>query len=236
MSGFIEFLPVIINIISVIQIVSAGAMCIYGCKWRKGLIATLSIHIGIFLGVALAAILINQSYENVTIAVILIPVIAIVFYIFAYTSIALNHFLTGFLVGNKLAFMILYNLMESDALDFDIGVLLIAPLLAGLISGIIICCKFTHHAVLTCIVYIGAVEFVTGIFDIINKSLFMATGDISYIFDLNGMILKLMGAEVPSFWEVVFILLVGIFSFVFQKKQLEEKGIDLSNKIVDDRG
>lgn len=223
------------NAFFVVQIITAGAMCIYGYKWRKGLIATLSIYIGIFLGILIAAALISQSYNNIMTGLILIPITALLFYILAYKWVPLNHFLTGFLVGNKLAFMVIYNLMKSNMVDFDFSVLMVVPLIIGLIAGFILCSVFTHVAVLACLVYIGSVELVTGIFDFINKSLFVATGNISYIFDVEGLLLKIVGVDVPSFWEVVFIIIVGIVSFTLQKNLMEKEGIDLSNKIVDDR-
>lgn len=235
MNGFVEILPHLLNTFFIIQTVSAGAMCIYGYKWRKGLIATLSIYIGIFIGVLIASAIIKQNYENITLGILMIPIITIVFYWLAYSWIALNHFLTGFLVANKITFMVIYNLMRSDVIDFDFGVLMIVPLLVGIVAGIIICCYFTYIAVLSCIVYIGTVELVTGIADLINKSLFVSTGDIRFIFDIEDLLLKLVGVDVPSFWEVIFILLIGSVSFSIQKTILEEEGINLSNVIVDDR-
>lgn len=235
MSGFAQFFPFLLNAFLIIQVVTAGVMCVYGYKWRRGLIATLSVYIGIFLGVLVAAAIIKQNYNNITFGLIPIPVIAFVFYILAYTSIPLNHFLTGFLVANKLTFMVIYNLMKSNAIHFDFGALMIIPIITGVIAGIVICCYFTHIAVLSCIVYIGTVEFVTGIFDLINKSLFVATGDIRFIFDIEDLLLKIVGVEVPSFWEMVLILIVGVASFILQKKMIEKNGIDLSKKIVDDR-
>ena len=71
--------------------------------------------------------------------------------------------------------------------------------------------------------------------DLINKSLFVATGNIGFVFDIEDTLLKLVGVEIPSFWEVIFILIVGIISFIFQKKMIEDEGIDLSDMIVDDR-
>ena len=83
--------------------------------------------------------------------------------------------------------------------------------------------------------YIGTVELVTGIASIINKTLFFATGRISYILDLEGLLLKVVGVEVPSLLEVVFILIVGIASFMWQRYLLLQSGTDLSQAIVDDR-
>lgn len=235
MGNITEFFPILINAFFVIQIVTAGAMCIYGYKWRKGLIATLSIYIGIAIGIAIAAAIIRQSYNNITFALILIPIVAVIFYSLAYKWIPLNHFLTGFLVGNKLAFMIIYNLMKSSAVKFDFTILMVLPIVIGLIAGFVLCSIFTHVAVLVCLVYIGSVELVSGIFDIINKSLFVATGNISFIFNIEDILLKIVGVEVPSFLEMVVIIIVGIASFILQKNLMERDGINLSDRIVDDR-
>lgn len=235
MQEIVSFFPVLLNAFSIIQIFTAGAMCIYGYKWRKGLIATLSIYIGIILGILIAAALINQNYKNITFGLILIPIIALGFYSLAYKCVPLNHFLTGFLVGNKVAFMIVYNIMHEGHVKFDLAALLIIPIIIGLITGGVLCSVFTNAAVLTCLVYLGSVELVTKVSDLINKSLFLATGNVGYIFDLEGILLKVVGVEIPSFGEVIFIIIVGVFSFILQKKMMDRDGIDLSKKIVDDR-
>jgi len=235
MSEFVEFFPFLLNAFSVIQIVSAGAMCIYGYKWRKGLIATLSIYIGICLGLVIATAIIEQDFENLPLGVLMIPITTIVFYVLAYRWKALNHFLTGFLVANKLSFMVIYNLMHERIIDFDFGVLMTVPIVLGFLAGFIISSCFTYVAVLSCMVYIGTVELVTGVSDFINKSLFVATGNIDFIFDIEDSLLNLIGVEIPSFWETVSILIVGFISFFFQKAKLEKNGIKLTNVIVDDR-
>lgn len=235
MNEIVEFLPYLLNVFLAIQIVSAGAMCIYGYKWRKGLIATLSIYIGLSLGFLIALSIIKQDLNNLDFGALMIPVTAIVFYILAYRWVALNHFLTGFLVANKLGFMFIYNLMHEGIIQFDFDILMVVPIVLGFIAGFVLSRCFTHVAVLSCMVYIGTVELVTGVSDFINKSLFVATGDINFVFNMEDMLLKLVGVEIPSFVEVIFILVVGIASFVFQKNMLEKQGIDLSKVIVDDR-
>ncbi len=235
MEWILEAFPIILNAFFIVQIVSGGAMCIYGCKWRKGLIATLSVRIGIILGLLFAAFLINQSMDLITFAFLSIFIIAIIFYILAYRWIPLNHFLTGFLVGNKLTFMVVYRIMSEGGAKLNITILLVVPLIVGLIAGFIVSSIFNYYTVIICIVYIGAVELVTGIADIINKTLFFSTGRISYIFDIEGILLKIVGVEVPSLLEVIFILIVGIASFMWQRYLLIQSGKDLSQTIIDDR-
>jgi hypothetical protein len=48
-------------------------------------------------------------------------------------------------------------------------------------------------------------------------------------------LLKIVGVEVPSFLEMVVIIIVGIASFILQKNLMERDGINLSDRIVDDR-
>lgn len=235
MEWMLEAFPYILNAFFIVQIVSGGAMCIFGCKWRKGLIATLSVRIGIVLGLLFAAFLLKQSMDLLTLAFFSIFAIAIIFYVLAYKWVPLNHFLTGFLVGNKLAFMVVYRIMSEGGAKLNITVLLVVPLIVGLIAGFVVSSIFNYYTVTICIVYIGTVELVTGIADIINKTLFLATGRISYIFDLEDILLKVVGVEVPSLLEVVFILIVGIASFMWQRYLLLESGKDLSQTIVDDR-
>lgn len=231
-----ETFIVILDIFFVLRLISSSIMCVYGYKWRKGLIATTSTYIGLSLGLIAFYIFIDNNLFEVEISAILsIIIIPIIFFILAYKCIWLNHFLTGFLVANKLLFMILYRLMEADIMDADFDILMITPVIMGILVGIIISAFFTHRAVLVCIVYIGTVDLVLFISSLINKSLFLATSDISYIFDPKDLLLKIIGIDIPSALEVLFIVIVGVLSFIWQKNQLDKKGIDLSNRIVDDR-
>ncbi len=125
--------------------------------------------------------------------------------------------------------------MSEGGAKLNFTVLLVVPLIVGIISDFIVSSIFTYYTVTICIVYIGTVELVTGISEIINKTLFFATGRISYIFDVEGVLLKLVGVDVPSLLEVVFIFIVGIVSFIWQRHFLIESGKDLSQTIIDDR-
>lgn len=231
-----EIFIIILDVFFALRLISSSIMCVYGYKWRKGLIATTSIYIGLSLGlIAFYALMRNNLFEIEVSAIISIIIIPIIFFILAYKCIWLNHFLTGFLVANKIMFMILYRLMRADVIDFNFDVLVIAPVLIGVLIGIIISAFFTHRAVLVCIVYIGTVDLVLFVSDLINKSLFLATSDLSYILDPEDLLLKIIGVDIPSALEVLFIIIIGVLSFIWQKNQLDKKGIDLSNRIVDDR-
>lgn len=230
-----EIVAVVFNILLGLRVVTSAIMCVYSCKWRKGLIATTSIYIGVGLAVIVLAMLMESRIMDIEPAFILSAIIPFLFPIMAYKWIWLNHFLIGFLVANKLLFMIIYRLMENGVIDTDFATLMIVPIIAGIIVGVIISCIFTYRAVLLCMVYIGAVDLVLSISDIISKGLFVATSDISYVFDPEDIVLKFFGVEIPSGTEIVFILIVGIASFILQKNQLDRSGIDLSDYVIDDR-
>lgn len=230
-----EIVVVVFNILLGLRVITSAIMCVYSCKWRKGLIATTSIYIGVGLAVLVLALLIESRIMDIEPAFIISVAIPFLFFILAYKWIWLNHFLTGFLVANKLLFMIIYRLMENGTIEDNFAILMIVPIIVGIIAGIIISCIFTYSAVLVCMVYIGAVDLVLSVSDIISKGLFIATSDISYVFDPEDIILKFFGVEIPSGIEIVFILIVGVASFILQKNQLDRAGIDLSDYIIDDR-
>ena len=233
--GVIEIISVVINAFLVLRLITSVVMCVYGCKWRKGLIATTSLYIGIFLGLLLLAFLMEVSSLEMEINLLISAVVPIVFTIMAYKCIWLNHFLTGFLVFNKLSFMVIFRLMSERVIDIDLKYIIAIPIIIGIIAGIIISVKFINYAVLFCIVYIGTVDLVLSISEMINKALFVATSDLGFLFDPEDILLKLVGVDVPSVIEVIFIIVVGIISFILQKKLLDRQGISLSSYVVDDR-
>lgn len=104
----------------------------------------------------------------------------------------------------------------------------------GVIVGCVLSTYLKYSAVLLCLAYIGSVDLVLNLFDLINKGLFIASGDISYIFDIEDILMQIIGIDIPSFWESVFILAVTIFSFTWQSSVLRKRGVNLSDYSIKD--
>ncbi len=104
----------------------------------------------------------------------------------------------------------------------------------GVIVGGVLSTYLKYSAVLLCLAYIGSVDLVLNLFDLINKGLFIKSGDISYIFDIEDILMQIIGIDIPSFWESVFILAVTIFSFTWQSSVLRKRGVNLSDYSIKD--
>lgn len=230
--GKMETIIIFANLFIVVQAVTSAIMCVYGYKWSKGLIAVMSSYVGVALGTVISMILIDGGvgFE----ILIIIPICAVAFSKLAYEIVALNHFLAGFLLAVKIAFMILTKMYENSMIE-DSEVLFILPIGIGIIAGVASYQKFNKYILVACVTFIGVTEFVPKLFEFINGSLFVATGDISFIFDPITFILSLFGIEIPSGGEVLCMLVLGVASFYYQKNKVDKLGIDFSNKIIDDR-
>lgn len=217
----------------IFQTIISAVMCVYGYKWAKGLIATTSVYIGIYIGIFVAAFLVNSGTDEKT-AIIVVPIVAFLFWGFAYIWKPLNHFLAGFLLATKVAFMIIEILMNNEIMDIDFEMLIGIPIVLGIIFGFVACSIFNNWILLLCVTFVGATNLVPHIFTWIDRGSFVITGDISYIMDPQSLILSLFGIEIPSFWEGFFIIAVFLGSFFWQKLLMKNNGINM-NKIVDDR-
>lgn len=229
----ITSLEVMMNAIIVVQTVTSAVMCVYGYKWSKGLIATMSIYIGVFIGGLITAMLINIAAHPAML--LALPVTVIWFWVAAYKVVWLNHFLAGFLLVMKLSYMIVYTMMDNGIIEFNLGALLGMPLVLGLISGIIICAIFNNYVVLLCVTFIGATELGTRICAWIDKGLFVTTGNIGFMFNPLDIVLEFFGIETLGLKEVAIIIIIFVVSFLVQRGIMISNGIDLSGTTLDDR-
>nr|DAJ34955.1 MAG TPA: protein of unknown function (DUF4203) [Caudoviricetes sp.] len=225
----------IINALTLIRFATSTVMCVYGYKWRRGLISITSLYIGLAMGTFLLKFLLELDIMEVEFCLIISLFVPILFSILAYEWVRLNHFLIGFITSIKLLFMLIYGIMDKGIIDFDIDILFSVPIIIGIVVGTILSTRLKYAAVILCLAYIGSVDLVINFFDLLNKGLFVATGDISYIFDIEGVIMQLIGVDIPSLLESVIIFAVTIISFICQSSLLQREGIDLSDYIIDDR-
>lgn len=228
----LEVLYLILNAFVVIRLVVSGIMCVYGYKWRRGLIALMSTYVGIVIGLIICVVLIESEAGGGSI--IAIPICAVGFAGLAYKNIGLNHFLGGFLLITKVSFMLITKAYEYGMAE-DIGWLFVLPIILGIIGGIAFSTRYTGYVVISCLAFWGAIDFVPNMFKLLNGTLFVMTGDFGYIFDPRSFIFSIFGIEIPSGGEVLFILVVTAVSIYFQKVRAEKENIKLDEKLVDDR-
>lgn len=229
MEGLMYFLDLLI----LIRIGTGAVMCVFGYKWRKGLISIMALYIGFSLGM-IAFALVIAAEMGAGIGIVIWLIITVGFVIAAYKNIKLNHFLTAFLVGIKLFTMLIYFLMEQGIIEYGWS-LIVVPVFLSTIGAIFVCGKFTYMAVVCCTAYIGAVEVAMGISKLLNGTLFAVTGDFGFLFNPIDFILSIMGIEMPSGLEVILIFIIFAIGAWYQRKILIKNNIDLSEVIVDDR-
>ncbi len=227
-----EVVIMFLSLFKLLQFAISGIMCVFGYKWSKGLIAIMSLYVGIGIGGFITYLLLQSGMGLECLVVV--PIVAVVFSVLAYKWITLNHFMAGFLLSIKILFMIAVNMSENMSSDSS-GILFCFIVVLSIIIGIAVCNKYNHYILIACVSYLGAIEVTTKIFDWIDKGLFFSTGDISFVFNPVEFVLSLLGMEMPSGWEAVVIILIGLVSFWYQRGRVISLGIDLSDKIVDDR-
>lgn len=227
-----ETFLMIINVFAVVRMITSAVMCVYGYKWSKGLIATMSIYTGVALGGIV--FLIGMKMGAPIDTIIIVPIIASGFSAMAYKNVLLNHFLAGFLLAVKISFMIILKIVEYSRMGSEFTIFVI-PVIIGIVAGLLVCVKYNNYILIACAAYIGATEFVPSLFSFLNKTMFVLTEDISFIFDPVSFILSIFGITIPSGGEVFLILLIGGLSFYYQRRMLIQREIDLSGVVVDDR-
>ena len=232
-SGTLTMIIFLINFLLVLRFLSSAIMCVYGYEWRKGLIAIMSIYVGLAIGV-LGVYLLSAMELSIN-PILIVTIITFIFFIAAYKIVWLNHFLAGFLVTTKITYMILFILMNGGILEADLNILLGFPLIVGGVAGAILTILCTKQIVLFCLAFIGATELIPKIIDVINKGAFFITGDITYIFDWKEKLLSFLSIKEITVPEVIGILICTAISFIIQKKILDQRGENWSNVILDDK-
>jgi len=172
------------------------------------------------------------------ISFIAIPIVAFMFYGMSYRSTTLNHFLAVFLVVVKVSVLVIIFFAQNGMIRINTSLLFWLPILLGAILGCIGCIVFNNYILLLCVSYIGATELVPKIMDLINGTLFAATGDFGHILSLEPteIILSFLGIDIPSPLEIILIMIIFVGSFYLQMYIVKRQGIDLSKAILDDTG
>ena len=223
----------VLGMLGLVRIGIGGVMCLFGYQWRKGLISITSLYVGATLGY----ILINlfDLHPDIGDEVLILIIVALIFMYLAYVNPRLNHFLIGFIVGNKLIFNLFFIMVEAGDLYMGIEEMVITTIFFSVIIGVLSCTVFKGNIIVICIAYIASVDVVINLSDLLNNTLFLTTNNFRYILDPTNIVCKLFGVELLSPSELLFIIIFTFASYRFQIKDLHKKGIDLSKHILDDR-
>lgn len=236
MEFMIEEFGVIYLAFSILQMIAAAVMCIFGYKWSKGLIATVAMYIGVVLGFFFAGFAYAKLDFDSGICIVIFIATILLFDIMAYKNIKLNHFLAGFIVAVKLSFLLILQIMKLN-IDFG-GWMFIAPIIVGIIFGIIVVCNMNNKIMIICTAYIGSTTFITEAKNLFQNIEFARTGDFTIFTgdSPEAILLNMLGIEVPTFLEFLIIIAAFLISYYIQKKSLERMGLSLTDDIIiDDR-
>lgn len=222
--------------VMILKVITSVLMGLFGVRWQKGLIGMTGCIIGFNAGFVTAMHLYFRL-ELGEISFIVIPIETIICGILAYRNLTFNHFLVGFLVADKISFLILEVLMDNNVIDFDLGILVIIPVVVGIIVGCIGCKFFVYKIMISCLALISAINLEPIIEKWVNRGLFATTGDVGFVLetDPTKLILQVIGIEVPSLLGCfLMILLFGIF-FAIHYFYIKKQGLELSEYVINDR-
>ena len=222
--------------IAIYQIVTSIIGAIFGAflyfgplKWRKGLLTTTAIGWGAVLGL-LVGTLLTQRDPSVWIVSTLVGVILLP--ILTYKVPAVNRFILGYVVFEKLGFMLSTELARNGYIQIEMAVVM--PIAIGVVVGIILMAwtKIRIGAFSCGVVFLGSVNLATNISKIINQIHFGITGDIRILLDPVDIIFAMFGIELTDKWTLVamvFLMIIGVYRHV---KILKAEGFSLDTPVI----
>ncbi len=217
-------------ITDLIKVTIGSGLCFGALKWRRGLLTSTAIGWGLFLGF-LAAMVVGEmiggvgAFACILAGLILLPILT-------YTVPGVNRFILGFLVSCKLSFMLTTVMAKKGTID--IGSAIFIPLLAGTIVGVGLMAWTSMRVgafVLGCS-FIGASEIAPVVSEWINRILFSATGNISYLFDPIDLFFALFKVELTDGWMLASMIVFMIWGGGKQLERLEAEGIPFNTPII----
>lgn len=215
-------------VIDLIKVTVGAGLCFGALKWRRGLLSATASYWGVFLGIILAFLMdgdIEQIIIFALIGLILFPVLT-------YTIPGVNRFVLGFLVISKLFFMLTTVLAKSGDMGIEAAVVL--PLIAGTIVGLFLMAwtRVRVSAFVLGCTFIGASEIAPVISEWINRILFAATGNYSYLFDPVDLLFSLFKVELTDTWALIAMVVLMIWGACKQINALKEAGIPLNTPVI----
>lgn len=217
-------------VIDLISVTIGAGLCFGALKWRRGLLTTTAIAWGFFLGL-IAALFVGEAAGEVG-AILCILIGTIGLPILTYTSPVVNRFVLGFLVSNKLFFMVTTPLAKNGAIGIEEAIII--PLVAGTVVGIVLMAwtKMRVSAFVLGCTFIGASQIAPIVSEWANRILYGITGDIGYLFDPIDIIFALFKIELTDWWTLGAMVLFMSLGAYQQIKNMKEKGIPLDTPLI----
>lgn len=217
-------------VIDLISVTIGAGLCFGALKWRRGLLTTTAIAWGFFLGL-IAALFVGEAAGEVG-AILCILIGTIGLPILTYTSPVVNRFVLGFLVSNKLFFMVTTPLAKDGAIGIEEAIII--PLVAGTVVGIVLMAwtKMRVSAFVLGCTFIGASQIAPIVSEWANRILYGITGDIGYLFDPIDIIFALFKIELTDWWTLGAMVLFMSLGAYQQIKNMKEKGIPLDTPLI----
>ncbi len=224
---------VVFQVVSCLYDIALGTACCYGAlKWRRGLITTVAIGWGIFLGFGLAIPMVFYGDANPSFLLVFPAIGMILLPILTYNIAGVNRFVLGYIVSSKLFFMATTVMAKNG--DIDVLSALLYPLVGGAVIGLVLMAWTSIRVsafVFSC-TFIGASGIAPNISKLINGTLFTATGDFSFLFDPIDTLFAFFGIELTDEWTLgAMIVLMVIFGYR-QIRTMKRKGIPLNAPLI----
>ena len=217
-------------VFDLISVTVGAGLCFGALKWRRGLLTTTAIAWGFFLGLVAAIFIAEAAGEVGAVLCILIGTVSLP--ILTYTSPAVNRFVLGFLVSNKLFFMVATPLAKDGTIGIEEAILV--PLVAGTVVGIGLMAwtRMRVSAFVLGCTFVGASQIAPIVSEWANRILFGITGDPTFLFDPIDLIFALFKIELTDWWTLgAMVVLMGLGAYK-QIKNMKEKGIPLDTPLI----
>ena len=224
---------VIFKIISCLYDVVLGVACCYGAlKWRRGLITTVSVGWGIFIGFGLAISLIYYGGANPSLLLLLPAIGMILLPILTYNVAGVNRFILGYIVSSKLFFMVTTVMMKNGSIDILSA--LLYPLIGGAVIGLILMAwtRIRVSAFVFSCTFIGASGIAPNISKLINGTLFTATRNFSFLFNPIDALFALFGIELTDEWTLVAMIVLMVVFGYRQIRTMKREGIPMNAPLI----
>lgn len=216
MREIFTMLAIFCFVVQAINVFVGASLCFGPLKWRKNLIAITALGWGAVLGFLIWDNFLSSGDIDSLIICCLIG--AIVLAAMAYTVSVVNRFIVGYILGEKLTFMLTTVLAKEGFMDGKLAILL--PILLGILVGLILMSR-DHTGKKTYILaytFVGASQVAPTVSDWINRGLFGITGDISFLFDPIDIIYSLFGIEITDVWTFIIVVLLMVLGVRTQMK------------------
>lgn len=217
-------------VIDLISVTVGAGLCFGALKWHRGLLTTTAIAWGFILGLIAAMFISEVAGEVGVIPCILVGTIGLP--ILTYTLPAVNRFILGFLVSNKLLFMVTTPLAKDGAIGIEEAI--VVPLVLGIVAGLVLMAwtKVSVSAFVLGCTFVGASQIAPVISEWINRIFFAATGDIGYLIDPIDLIFALFKIELTDWWTLIaMVAFMGLGAYR-QIRNMKEKGIPLDTPLI----